>query len=130
MAWCLRCILSVQYVRGPGRPVYTRDQNPTYEPAEALLAALEGGRAAMLFSSGMAAATTVFETLEVGDHVVAPREMYWMLRRWLQDLARRGRIALDLVPNGEIRTRCAAALRPGTRHGSCGSRRRRIRAER
>ena len=103
---------AVQYVRGPGRPVYTRDQNPTYEPAEALLAALEGGRAAMLFSSGMAAATTVFETLEVGDHVVAPREMYWMLRRWLQDLARRGRIALDLVPNGDPDA-LRSALRPG-----------------
>lgn len=104
---------SVQYVRAPGRPIYTRDQNPTYEPAEALLAALEGGRAAMLFSSGMAAATTVFETLEVGDHVVAPREMYWMLRRWLQDLARRGRIALDLVPNGDSDA-LRAALRPGS----------------
>ena len=103
---------SVQYVRGPGRPIYTRDQNPTYEPAEALLAALEGGRAAMLFSSGMAAATTVFETLDVGDHVVAPREMYWMLRRWLQDLAGRGRVALDLVPNGEMDA-LRAALRPG-----------------
>ena len=104
---------SVQYVRGPGRPIYTRDQNPTCEPGEALLAALEGGRAAMLFSSGMAAATTVFDTLEVGDHVVAPREMYWMLRRWLQDLARRGRIALDLVPNGDPDA-LRSALRPGT----------------
>ncbi len=103
---------SVQYVRGAGRPVYTRDQNPTGEPAEALLAALEGGRAAMLFSSGMAAATTVFDTLEVGDHVVAPREMYWMLRRWLQNLGRRGRIALDLVPNGDPDA-MRAALRPG-----------------
>ena len=103
---------SVQYVRGPGHPVYTRDQNPTYEPAEALLAALEGGRAAMLFSSGMAAATTVFETLDIGDHVVAPREMYWMLRRWLQDLDRRGRVALDLVPNGDPDA-LRAVLRPG-----------------
>ena len=103
---------SVQYVRGPGRPIYTRDQNPTYGPAEALLAAFEGGRAAMLFSSGMAAATTVFETLDIGDHVVAPREMYWMLRRWLQDLDRRGRIALDLVPNGDPDS-LEAVLRPG-----------------
>ena len=106
---------SVQYVRGPGRPIYTRDQNPTYEPAEALLAALEGGRAAMLFSSGMAAAATVFDTLDAGDHVVAPREMYWMLRRWLQDLARRGRIALDLVPNGDGDALRAALRRGATR---------------
>ena len=66
----------------------------------------------MLFSAGMAAATTVFETLDVGDHVVAPEQMYWMLRRWLQDLAGRGRIVLDLVPNGDMAA-LRAALRPG-----------------
>ena len=55
----------------PGGHTYTRDQNPTYEQAEALLAVLEGGVGAKLFSSGMAAATTVFETLEIGTHVVA-----------------------------------------------------------
>lgn len=108
---------AVQYERtAEGTPtggrVYTRDQNPTYEPAEALLAALEGGRAALLFSSGMAAATTVFETLDAGDHVVAPEQMYWMFRRWLQDQAARGRIALDLVPNGDMAA-LRAALRPG-----------------
>ena len=109
---------AVQYERTPegaataGR-VYTRDQNPTYEQAEALLASLEAGSAAMLFSSGMAAAATVFDTLAGGDHVVAPEQMYWMLRRWLQDLAARGRIALDLVPNGD-QAALRAALRPGT----------------
>ena len=108
---------AVQYERtAEGKPtggrVYTRDQNPTYEQAEALLASLEGGRAAMLFSAGMAAAATVFDTLDVGDHVVAPEQMYWMLRRWLQDQAARGRIALDLAPNGDMAA-LQAALRPG-----------------
>ena len=108
---------AVQYERtADGAPtagrVYTRDQNPTGEPAEALLASLEGGRAAMLFSAGMAAAATVFDTLETGAHVVAPEQMYWMLRRWLQDQAAQGRIALDLVPNGDIAA-LRAALRPG-----------------
>ena len=86
----------------PGGHTYTRDQNPTYDQAEALLARLEGGRAALLFSSGMAAATTVFETLAIGDHVVAPTQMYWTIRLWLQHLAARGRISLDLVPNGNL----------------------------
>jgi cystathionine gamma-synthase len=56
---------------------YTRDQTPAYDQAEALLAALEGGAGAMLFASGMAAATSVFLALRPGDHVVAPRVMYW-----------------------------------------------------
>jgi len=86
----------------PAGRTYTRDHNPTYDQAEALLANLEQGSAAMLFGSGMAAATTVFETLDIGDHVVAPEEMYWTLRRWLQEMADQGRITLDLVPNGSL----------------------------
>ena len=67
----------------PGGHSYTRDQNPTYDQVEALLADLEGGTAALLFASGMAAATTLFETLEAGAHVVAPRDMYWTIRQVL-----------------------------------------------
>jgi cystathionine gamma-synthase len=96
----------------PGGHTYTRDQNPTYEQAEALLAALEGGIGAKLFSSGMAAATTVFETLEPGAHVIAPRRMYWTIRRWLEQLAAGGRIALDFVPNGDLEG-LRATIRPG-----------------
>ncbi len=100
-------VASVPYERAadgsyPGGHTYTRDQNPTYDQAEALLARLDGGAGALLFSSGMAAATTLFETLDPGDHVVAPEQMYWTLRLWLQELAGRGRIALDLVPNGDL----------------------------
>ena len=60
----------------------------------------------------MAAATTVFETLDTGDHVVAPEQMYWTIQRWLEELAGRGRIVLDLVPNGD-QAALEAALRPG-----------------
>jgi len=86
----------------PGGRTYTRDDNPTYDRAEALLSELEGGAASLLFSSGMAAATTVFETLALGDHVVAPEQMYWTIRVWLQDLEAQGRIRLDFVPNGDL----------------------------
>ena len=96
----------------PGGHTYTRDQNPTYDQVEALLNRLEGGQGALLFSSGMAAATTVFETLGMGDHVVAPMFMYWTLQHWLEELARRGRISLDLVPNGD-QAALQAALKPG-----------------
>lgn len=94
----------------PGGHSYTRDQNPTYDQAEALLARLEGGAAALLFSSGMAAATTVFEPLPLGAHVVAPTQMYWTIRRWLEQLVAAGRIDVDFVPNGD-----AAALRAALR---------------
>ncbi|MGH0030536.1 MAG: trans-sulfuration enzyme family protein [Myxococcota bacterium] len=86
----------------PGGHSYARDQSPGYDPAEALLAELEGGHQALLFASGMAAATTLLDTLPDGAHVVAPREMYWTIRLWLQDLAARRRIDLDLVPAGDL----------------------------
>src|SRR5258708_5003049 len=70
------------YLRDPdnqyrsGR-AYIRADNPAYDQTEALLAHLEHGAGAMLFSSGMAAATSVFLALKPGDHVVAPKVMYW-----------------------------------------------------
>jgi cystathionine gamma-synthase len=67
----------------PGGRSYARADNPAFNQPEAMLAALEGGVDAMLFASGMAAATCVFQSLAPGDHVVAPRVMYWALRDWL-----------------------------------------------
>jgi cystathionine gamma-synthase len=43
--------------------VYGRADNPTFDVAEQLLTELEGGAASLLFASGMAAATAVFEAL-------------------------------------------------------------------
>ena len=110
-------VASVSYHRAPdgsypGGHTYTRDQNPTYDQVEALLTKLEGGSDALLFSSGMTAATTVFETLSRGDHVVAPVQMYWTVRRWLESLAHSGRITLDFVSNNDLGA-LAEVVEPG-----------------
>jgi len=94
------------------RPTYTRPGNPTYLPTEALLTRLENGVDAALFASGMAAATTIFQALAPGDHVIAPRSMYWSLRSWLTGYAADWGLAVDLVPNGDLAA-LAATLRPG-----------------
>jgi cystathionine gamma-synthase len=60
---------------------YTRADNPTYDPAERLLATLEGGAACVLFASGTAAATAVFQSLLPGDHVLVSRILYWGIRK-------------------------------------------------
>ena len=52
---------------------YARTQNPTRSVFEANLAALEGGKHAHCFASGMSATDTVFRLLQSGDHVVVPR---------------------------------------------------------
>lgn len=56
---------------------YTRLQNPTNDYVAAKIAALEGGAAAMLTSSGQAANFfALFNICECGDHIVASSSIY------------------------------------------------------
>ncbi len=74
---------------------YSRDGNPGYLPAETVLRETEGGAAALLFASGMAAATALFLGLRPGAHVVVPKIMYHGLRDWLADFCPRFGIGMD-----------------------------------
>ena len=78
------------------RENYVRNGNPTLWQAEEAIAALEKGAAALLFASGMAAITTLTETVPQGGHVVAPDVMYYGTRDWLKRLESLGRIRLTL----------------------------------
>jgi cystathionine gamma-synthase len=98
-----------QYRRGRG---YGRADNPGYDQPQALLTALEGGAASLVLSSGMAAAATVFQALPVGAHVVAPRVMYWALRRWIAGYVAGGHIAADFVDTTSLDA-LRAAVQPG-----------------
>jgi cystathionine gamma-synthase len=98
--------------RFPGKWEYGRPDNPTVEQAEAVLAALEGGTGCLLFGSGMAAATSVFLALRPGDHVVAPKTMYWALRSWLTDTLRAWGVEVDLVDMTDLDA-LRQAVRPG-----------------
>ena len=75
---------------------YGRDENPGFAVAENVLAELEGAPAALLFSSGMAAAMAVVQSLKPGDHIVAPKVMYWGLRNWLVKFCDNWGLGLDL----------------------------------
>jgi cystathionine gamma-synthase len=96
----------------PGGRGYSRSDSPAYDAPERLLAALEGGASAMLFASGMAAATAPFCALVPGDHVVVPRVLYWGLRKWLADFAVAWGITVTLVDTSSVDA-VAAAMRPG-----------------
>ncbi len=99
-----------EYRSGRG---YTRPHNPTYDEPEKLLTALEGGSACLLFASGMAAATAVFQSLFPGDHVIAPRIMYWALRKWLIDSAMTWGLDIEFVDTSNTGV-VKAAIRPGS----------------
>jgi cystathionine gamma-lyase/cystathionine beta-lyase/cystathionine gamma-lyase/homocysteine desulfhydrase len=55
---------------------YARTQNPTRTALEQNLAAIEGGRAAFAFASGMAAIAAIATLLKAGDHVVVTDNTY------------------------------------------------------
>jgi cystathionine gamma-lyase/cystathionine beta-lyase/cystathionine gamma-lyase/homocysteine desulfhydrase len=55
---------------------YARVSNPTRDRLETNLAALEGGTAAKVFASGMAAINAIVTMLKSGDHVVAGHNLY------------------------------------------------------
>ena len=92
--------------------VYMRDQNPAFDQAEAVITALEGGHQTLLFASGMAAATAVFQGLKPGDHVLAPKVMYWSLRNWLMGFATSWGLDVELIDMTSVE-HVEAALRPG-----------------
>jgi cystathionine gamma-synthase len=92
--------------------VYMRDQNPAFEQAEALITHLEHGHQTLLFASGMAAATAVFQALKPGDHVLAPKVMYWSLRNWLAGFATSWGLDVELIDMTDPAA-VQAAIRPG-----------------
>ena len=92
--------------------VYARADNPAFDQAEAVLAQLENGAQAALFASGMAAATAVFQALAPGDHVLAPKVMYWSLRNWLMGFATHWGLRVELVDMTDVAA-VQAAIRPG-----------------
>lgn len=86
----------------PGGRVYSRDASPAYDQVEATIAALEGGDSALLFASGMAAASAVFQALSPGQRVIAPRNMYWALRKWLILFAEQWQLDLAFYENTDL----------------------------
>lgn len=93
--------------------IYGRPDNATTHEAEGLLAMLEEAKAgALLFGSGSAAATAVFQALSPGDHVVVSKVMYWALRNWLMTEARRWGLAVEFVETDDLEA-VKAAVRPG-----------------
>lgn len=92
---------------------YGRDENPGYAVAETMLADLECGAAALLFSSGSSAAMAIVQVLQPGDRIVAPRIMYWGLRNWMTAFCHKWSLTLDLFdPAVEGALAAAVAEKP------------------
>jgi cystathionine gamma-synthase len=93
---------------------YSRENNPNRRALEECLADLEGGKEAICFSSGLAVSTALVQGLEPGDHVVAPDDVYWGLRKVIGDVFGKWGLEttyVDMTNAADVR----AALRPNTR---------------
>ena len=64
---------------------YSRDRNPNRNALEECVCALEDGHEAAAFSSGSVAAMMIFQALSPGDHVIAPDDLYYGIRKLLRD---------------------------------------------
>jgi cystathionine beta-lyase/cystathionine gamma-synthase len=93
--------VEAHYTGKPGY-LYSRHANPTVEAAEAKLAVLEGGEAALVTASGMAAtATALFGLLEPGDELVCSSVLYGGTLQLIDTFLRRFGVQVRVVrPEG------------------------------
>ncbi len=97
-------------------PIYTRITNPTQEVAENRIAALEGGVAALLLSSGQAATTySVLNIANSGDHIVSSSSIYGgTYNLFKYSLAKLG-IEVTFVEDQDDIAEWQRAVRPNTK---------------
>jgi cystathionine beta-lyase/cystathionine gamma-synthase len=94
---------------------YTRYGNPTHTVVENAIAQLEGTDAALLFASGMNAITTsVLALVESGDHIVAQRELYGGVAKFLSEWLPKLGIETTFVETTDY-DQHALAIRPNTK---------------
>ena len=104
-------------VYGEEKPgyMYTRYGNPTIRALEAKLALLEGGEAALAFSTGMAAiSSAILGYVQNGGHVVAARSLYGAAYNFLNRKLPAMGASTTFVPSTRIED-FEKALRPNTR---------------
>ena len=96
--------------------IYTRIQNPTQDVVEQRVAALEGGSAALLLSSGQSATTfAVLNIAQAGDHIVSSSAIYGgTYNLFKYTLAKLG-IETTFVENQDDPEEWRRAVRPNTK---------------
>jgi cystathionine beta-lyase/cystathionine gamma-synthase len=93
---------------------YGRTQNPTRLAVERNLAAIEGGRSAFAFASGMAAIGAIATMLQAGDHMLVSENVYGGTFRLFDKVLSRYRISFDYVDTSNIDA-VERAVQPDTR---------------
>ncbi|MFZ2282412.1 MAG: aminotransferase class I/II-fold pyridoxal phosphate-dependent enzyme [Lutibacter sp.] len=93
--------------------VYSRANNPNRAIVEESIAILENGKQAFAFSSGMAAISAVFQSLKTGDHILLPDDIYYAVKRLMEEVLKRWNLSYDLVDMSNIKA-VEKAVKPNT----------------
>ena len=76
---------------------YSRVSNPTRERLEENLAALDGAKHAICYSTGMAATTALFQLFDSGDHIIISRNTYGGTYRMSMNVLKRQGLEFDWI---------------------------------
>jgi cystathionine gamma-synthase len=111
--------LSTTFEHGPAgeQPagyMYIREGNPTQTRLEEALAAIEGGEAALVFGSGLAAGAAYLQAMPPGAHVVFPDDIYYGFRKMAEEFLPRWGMESSAVDMADL-DRVRAALASNTR---------------
>jgi O-acetylhomoserine (thiol)-lyase len=96
--------------------IYSRIMNPTQDVAEKRIAALEGGTAALLLSSGQSATTfAILNIAQAGDHVVSSSTLYGGTYNLFKYTLPKLGIEVSFVENQDDEDEWQRAVRPNTK---------------
>ncbi|MEX0724369.1 MAG: aminotransferase class I/II-fold pyridoxal phosphate-dependent enzyme [Gracilimonas sp.] len=80
-----------------GDQKYIRLSNPNRDQLENVIKELEGGGACAVFASGMAAISSVFQTIESGAHVLVADDVYFGTRKLMWEFADKWSLEVDFI---------------------------------
>jgi len=94
---------------------YARVSNPTRTRLENNLAALEGGRTAHVFASGMAAVNALATTMKAGDHLICSHNVYGGVPRLFNQILANVGLQFTYVDTSDVKA-FEKAIRKNTKY--------------
>jgi cystathionine gamma-synthase len=98
----------------PKGHMYSRNSNPNRDALEKGLAVLEGGAKAFAFGSGLAAVSSVFQCMKLGDHVLMPDVGYYASMKLADEIMGPWGLQMTQVDMEDLEA-IKAAIQPNTK---------------
>lgn len=80
-----------------GDDKYIRLTNPNRSQLENVICELEQGSHCAVFASGMAAISSVFQTVDAGGHILVPNDVYFGTRKLMWEFADKWNLEVDFI---------------------------------